>query len=278
MASFREMANQKIIKRADAEKIEFCNLHEEEGFNVPGRTDGPEDEDDESLYEHIASGGIYPSLEVRPRDAGGVLVVDGHRRRKFIGRAIDAGRIIPDKDGKFLVPIRQFEGNDVKRLARIATSNEGKKLTPLQRAHIYTGLRGMGLTTSEIAVEVKRTQSHVDQILTLANANHDVQKMVASGEVSATLAIQVQREHGEGAGAVLEAASVKAKASGKERVTAASVKPKKVTQDILDSKRYRWFVGDATKEQISHIFSKEPIEWDYVIDAYMNESGEIYEH
>lgn len=271
MASFREMTNNKVIKRADAEKIEFHNLHEEEGFNVPGRTDGPEDEDDASLYEHIASGGLYPSLEVRPREAGGVLVVDGHRRRKFIGRAIEAGRIRPDKDGKYWVPIRQFEGNDIKRLARIATSNEGKKLTPLQRCHIYTGLRGMGLSNADIAAEVKRTPSHVEQVLTLADANHDVQKMVAAGDVSATLAISVQREHGEAAGAVLAAASVKAKASGKKRVTAATVKPKKPSQDATDAAKYRYLRDQCTSEVILDLVRQGTGHWDRVICEMMEE-------
>ncbi len=241
MKSFRQMTNEGTIKRADAEKIQFKDIHVEPGFNVPGRTD-TDDEDDQSLYEHIASGGVYPQLEVRPRDGGGVYVVDGHRRHKQIGRAIDAGRLRPDKDGLYWVRVRQFEGNDVKRVARLATSQEGKALTPIGLCHVYSTLRGMGLGLDDIAAEVKRKPVHVKRILLLADSNHDVHQMVASGQVSATIAIKEVQRNGEKAGPALKVAHDKAKAMGKKKITAATLssKPKIEQNDALDAARWRW--------------------------------------
>jgi ParB family chromosome partitioning protein len=68
MKSFKQMRVDGDLVRADSEKIQFKDLHVEPGFNAPGRTD-QDDEDDESLYQYIASGGRIPELDVRPREA-----------------------------------------------------------------------------------------------------------------------------------------------------------------------------------------------------------------
>lgn len=223
MKSFRQMTDEGVIKRADSEKIEYHNLHIEPGFNAPGRTDN-DDEEDDSLYLHICAGGLIPQLEVRPREEGGVWIVDGHRRHKQIGRAIAAGNFPPNpKDKKFWITVRQFEGNDIKRTTRILTSNRAKGLTPLQLSAIYPRYRGFGMSPEEIAVEIGKSISHVKQILDLADSNSDVQKMVSAGEVSATLAIQMQRQEGENAGPKLKAAHAKIIAAGGTKVTPSAI-------------------------------------------------------
>jgi hypothetical protein len=62
------------LVRADAEKIDYRNIHIEPDFNPPGRND--EDEaDDEELFAYIVKNGVLalPQLEVRPRAEGGVM-------------------------------------------------------------------------------------------------------------------------------------------------------------------------------------------------------------
>jgi ParB family chromosome partitioning protein len=225
MASFRQMTNEGVLKRADAEKIEYCNLHVEPGFNLDGRTE-QDDEDDESLFQHICAGGYIPPLEVRPRDDGGVWIVEGHRRTKQIGRAIAAGAYPADpKDGKYWVKIVQFIGNDIKRTARLKTSNSSKKLTDLQEAEIYRRLRAFGLNVTEIAIEVNEKRSRVEQLLALVDADHGVQAAVKAGDISRTLAVAITKDHGERAGAVIANEVQKAKAAGRKRVTASAMKP-----------------------------------------------------
>lgn len=223
MASFRQMTNDKVIKRADAEKIQYKDLHVEPGFNPEGRME--DDEDGESLFQYIMSGGRVPDLETRPREDGGVWIVDGHRRHFQIGRAIAAGAPLQDKDGLVWISIKQFVGNDIDRVCRIATSNEGKKLTAIQLAEVYKRLTGFGLSTEDIAKRMTRTRSHVEQIMVLANANHDVQSAVRRGEISPSLAISATRANGERAGAVIAEEVKKARAAGKDRVTPAAMKP-----------------------------------------------------
>lgn len=223
MASFRQMTNDKVIKRADAEKIQYKDLHVEPGFNPIGRME--DDEDGESLFQFIMSGGRVPDLETRPREDGGVWIVDGHRRHFQIGRAIAAGAPLQDKDGLVWISIKQFIGNDIDRVCRIATSNEDKKLTAIQLADVYKRLTGFGLSVDEIAKRMTRTRQHVEQIMVLANANHDVQSAVRRGEISPSLAISATRDHGERAGAVIADEVKKARAAGKNRVTPAAMKP-----------------------------------------------------
>lgn len=226
MASFRQMTNAGVLKRADSEKIQHCDLHFEPGFNLPGRTE-EDDEDDESLYQHICNGGYIPPLEVRPRDDGGVWVVEGHRRTKQIGRAIAAGMFPPDpKDGKFWVKVVQFPGNDIiKRTARLLTSNTSKDVTDLQEAEVYRRLRAFDLSTTEIARECNVRRPRVDLLLSFIDADRDVQNAVNAGDISRTLAVAITKDHGEYAGAIIAAEVTKARAAGKKRVTAATMRP-----------------------------------------------------
>jgi ParB-like chromosome segregation protein Spo0J len=223
MNTFKQMIKEGVIKRADrGQHIRWEDIHIEPGFNPAGRHDA-EDEDDISLRGHIKAGGTIPPLEVRPRAEGGVWLVDGHRRYVQLGKALEEGcTTLLNKDGELRVDIVQFEGSDIDRVARIATSNSNKKLTPLQLGQVYKRLRGMKKTPDEIAAIVSKTRQHVDQMLILADANHDVQEAVAAGDISATEAVKLQRQHGDNTGEVIRKA--KDAAQGK-RVTAKLVKP-----------------------------------------------------
>lgn len=217
--SFKQLIQAGEIKRADAMKIGLDDIHEEPGFNLRDQT---EDFFDgiKQFAQYIAAGGIFPALEVRPRPGGGVLIVEGHRRRLAL-------RMARDELGAPIewVPITQFVGNDAERTARILTSAESRHLSPLEVARGYKRLAAFGKTPDEIAAMVSKTRQHVDQLLILANANTDVHQLVAAGGVSAAVAVGMVRKHGEDAGKVLGGELDKAKAAGKGKVTAGTVKP-----------------------------------------------------
>lgn len=228
--SFKQMIQAGEVKRADAMKVPLDDIHEEPGFNL--RTEGEELEASISaLALHIFGGGMVPALEVRPRPGGGVFVVDGHRRRRAYIKAREMGAPIE------YVPIVAFTGNDADRVARIITSAEGRALTPLEVARGYKRLVAFGKTEADIAAMVGKTVQHVTQLLTLANANTDVQQMVAAGGVAAATAVKVVRQHGENAGQVLQQEMGKAKAAGKAKVTAGTMKqwtpPAKVVEPLV---------------------------------------------
>lgn len=232
--SFKQMIADKEIKRADAMKAILEDLHEEPGFNE--RTEGEDLEASISeLAEFIASGGQIPSLEVRPRAEGGLWVVDGHRRRRALKKLDIEGRLPRDpKDGEAWVSIVPFTGNDADRVARIVTSNTNKQLSPLEISRVYKRLIAFGWTVDQVAKAVRKTRQHVDQMLTLSSANSDVLKMVEAGTVAPATAVEMVRKHGEGAGAVLTEELGKAKAQGKAKVTAGTMKGATVPRNLLD--------------------------------------------
>lgn len=223
MSTFKQMVNEGVIKRADAYKVRIGDIHEETGFNIR-RDDEDFQASIDELTDFIMGGGTLPPLEVRPRTEGGVWVVDGHRRRRAYLQAITRGAPIE------WIEVRQFVGNDVDRLARVMTSAEGRALKPLETAEGYKRLSAYGLAPEQIASKVNKTRQHVDQLLILANANADVQQMVADGRISATLAIDTVRKHGDKAGEFLAA-----KLQGKAKVTAGHIKPKPLPRDVVDN-------------------------------------------
>lgn len=238
--SFKQMIKEGEVRRADAMKVQLEDLHEEPGFNL--RTEGDALEASiSSLAEFVAAGGQIPPLEVRPRAEGGVWLVDGHRRRRALLKLDAEGRLprTPNKDRPEVleawVPVIAFEGSDADRVARIITSQENEKLSPLELAEGYKRLRAFGWSVEQIAAKVGKTRQHVEQVLTVGNANTDVQNLVAAGHVSATTAAQVVREHGDGAGKVLGAELVRAQASGKKRVTAGSMKGPSIPKPRLEA-------------------------------------------
>jgi len=246
MKSFKQMIRDGEVKRADAMKVRIEDIHEEPGFNL--RIDGPElRESIDALAAYIADGGIVPPLEVRPREKGGVFVVDGHRRRRAYLKIADR---IRDANGELWVSVVAFTGNDAERVARVITSAEGRSLSLLEVAEGYRRLTAFGWTPEQIARKVGKTRQHVEQALILANANSDVHRLVASGKVSATTAIEAVRKHGEKAGDVLAGAVNKAEKAGKRKATSGAVHGRALPRSVVT----------AVEKKIGGIRERIPLE------------------
>lgn len=231
--SFKQMIKDGDLKRADAMKARLEDLHEEYGFNL--RREGEDLEQSiAELAEYLHQGGTVPPLEVRPREEGGMYVVDGHRRRRAYLKLDADGKLPRDPDGNFWVPIAAFSGNDAERVLRVITSQEGRKLSQLELADGYKRLAAFGWSPEQIARKMGKTRQHVDQVLLVGNANSDVQRMIASGEVAATTAAQAVRQHGEKAGEVLVDKLRQVKAAGGNKVTPKSIRKPQVPRCILD--------------------------------------------
>lgn len=243
--SFKQMIADKEIKRADAMKVQLEDLHEEPGFNLRDLDavdpEGVSFQDGiTALAEYIAAGGTYPPLEVRPRAEGGVWLVDGHRRRLALMQLDAEGRLprTPNKDNpsklEAWISVVAFEGNDADRTARIITSQQNRRLTDLEKGNGCKRLAAFGWTPDQIAKKIGMTRQRVDQLLILANAPAAVQQMVKAGEVSGSVAVDVVRQHGDDAGKVLGGELEKAKAAGKGKVTAGTMKGPSVPRGLLD--------------------------------------------
>lgn len=229
MTTFKRMIMDKMIKRADAMKIRLEDIHEEPELNLRDETAVDDDgvsfeESIRDLAEFIGAGGTYPALEVRPREEGGVWVVDGHRRRRALLLLDAAGKLprTPTRDGakpEAWISIVPFDGNNAERTLRILTSAKNRRLNALEIARGYRQLVRFGWTTTQVAEGVHKSRTHVEQMLMLANSNTDVQRAIASGQVSASAAVGLVRQHGEQAGQAIEEAAERAQAEGKTKVT-----------------------------------------------------------
>lgn len=237
--SVRKMLESKEAKRADAVHVRYESLHVEPGFNLRQQDDELE-ASIEALTLHIINAGKYPPLEVRPRDDGGMWIVDGHRRHAAIGRALDRGAPLrSEKDGEAWIHVVLFEGNEEDRIARIITSAANKPLTPAEIAEGYKRLKAFGWTPAQIAKKVGKSAQHVQDLLALGNAPSPVRAMVKAGQVSATRAAKAARKHGDKATAVLGEQLQQAQAQGKKRITAATTDKPKPSASQLQQERAR---------------------------------------
>lgn len=246
--SIRQMLAAKVAKRADAVRVLYEEIHIEPDFNL--RLGGAElEESIEALAQHIINGGTYPPLELRVRDAGGMYIVDGHRRHAAIGLALERGAPLEDpRDGKVWIPMVLFEGNDADRTARIITSAANKPLTPLEMAEGYKRLRAFGWPPAHIAKKVGKSTEHVQQLLALGDAPNTVREMVTSGDVSASLAAKTARSlGGDKAAETLAAQVAEAKAQGASRVTPKTIGGGKTSasEARADTKRLDFLIAEG---------------------------------
>ena len=74
--SFKQMKNNGTLKRTDSGMfIKLDDIHVREGFNKRVDDERTQSADDD-LFNHLSSGKPVPPLEVRPRDEGGVWIVE----------------------------------------------------------------------------------------------------------------------------------------------------------------------------------------------------------
>lgn len=223
MSSLRELRAANLLMRADLPKIRLDQIYAEPGFN-PAETDDDYARRVDGIVNHLREGGTVPPVEVRPRDEGGMWIVDGHARIDAYRRATLAGVPLQDsKDGHVYVLATIFQGSDADRTLRLITSAEGRTLTPLQQSEVMKRLRGYGWSPSEIARKTGRSAEYISQLLALGDADSDIKTLVTTGQVSALVAAKAVRKHKGQAKAVLKEQLETVKAKGKSKVTATTV-------------------------------------------------------
>lgn len=209
-------------KRADAIRVHIDKIVTVDGFNV-------RDEDDD-LREHIASllaamvaGQPIPPVEVWVNpETGAIEMIEGHCRHRAYGQYRD---ISPDWDG--YISAVQFVGTPFQRKMRIASSNKQLKLKPVELGRLFMHARDvLGATRKEIAAEAGVSVAHVDQMILLAGGSPEVQQAIDDGQISATEAVKLIRDHGDQAPVELERRKELAAEQGKGKVTAGVVKDK----------------------------------------------------
>lgn len=164
------------------------------------------------------AGADLPALSVQVTEKG-VKIVDGQHRFIGAGYAREQGVSIPR------IECKDFVGTELERLAHQAGSNDGLAITPIQRARQYNRAKNLGHTVNEIATAFHRSVSDVESHLQLLSSGDVLLGMVESGELAASTAVTLSREHGPSAGRIATEALTKAKAAGKKKLTRSAAIP-----------------------------------------------------
>lgn len=171
----------------------------------------------EEFRDAYIAGEHVPPLTVQVTDQG-VKVIDGHHRWHGAKLAQEAGHEIR-------LECKDFVGNEADRIAFMVTSSQGRALEPLERSAAYQRLKNQGWEPAEIAKKVKRSVADVDHHLELLTVGDGLIEMVKTGEVAATTAVAMVREHGAKAETVAKTQLAKAKAGGKKKLTRSAAIP-----------------------------------------------------
>ena len=218
-------ANQKVLfsnlahVRGDVVMVSIDDIQVIDGFNVRIP--------DEALQAHILNiaqsikqhgfkqskplAGYAGKLGTRPV----LYLTDGHCRLAAARIAIEQGA--PLSEVPVYVQDKSTTEEDI--TANLILDNEGRHLTPLEKSIVCKRLVHFGWTPQRIAAHVGFTPEYVGQLLTIAGAPRSVREMIQSGACTVGVALQVMREHGEQAPAVLDGALAQARDAGKSRLT-----------------------------------------------------------
>lgn len=194
--------------------VPFEELYLEEGDNIRPLNM----EHAERMRDLWIAGADLPALSVTVTEKG-VRINDGQHRYAGAGMARESGTDIPR------IECKDFVGTELERLAHQAGSNDGLAVTPIQRAKHYNRAKNHGHSIPEIAKAFHRSVADVESHLQLLSSGDVLIGMVEAGEVAATTAVALSREHGAKAGSVATEGLAKAKAAGKKKLTKSDAMP-----------------------------------------------------
>ncbi|MGC6389683.1 ParB/RepB/Spo0J family partition protein [Ewingella sp. S1.OA.A_B6] len=191
----------------------------EELYTVEGEQGRPLNmEHAEKMRDLWIAGADLPALVVKVTEQG-VKIIDGQHRYTGAGLAIAKGINIPR------IECKDFIGSDLDELALQTGSSDSLQVTPIERATQYNKAKNRGYNVAEIAAAFHRSTGDVESYLQLLSSGDVLIGMVESGEVAATTAVALSREHGAKAGSVATEGLAKAKAAGKKKLTKSDAMP-----------------------------------------------------
>lgn len=196
----------------------------EEGFNVRDFTAKDTKEHLKTIKASIKEQGITNPGIIRMVD-GKIVLVSGHTRHQAALELEQEG----DKDIVFPVILEAKGTSEVDRQANLHVNNMSKNFAVLELSELAVRLAKIGnLNASQVAKKLHVSPAYVGSLNLLYTAPEKLKKMVRDGDVAATMAIDMIREHGgDKALALLSDAQAEASANGKGKVTRKSLPKKK---------------------------------------------------
>lgn len=213
----------KAIKGADTEQLankvvmmSLKDIHIVPGLNPRVSNTAAMKAHIEGIGKSIIANGFYADkpLAVFATKIDGKDVTalrDGHNR--YAG-AEWANKKQPGTVDKVPVIFDAEEMSKLDMIVSFHTANTGKPLGPYEQAILVIRAFEEGATKKEIAARLGCTERYIDDLGLLVKAPEEVIDMVLNDRVSATLAIEMVKTHGDKAGKKLEAAAKKLDAIG----------------------------------------------------------------
>lgn len=164
-------------------------IEEQEGFN-------PRNYEREDVAQHIRHfadaykrGEDLGALEVVVID-GVVYVREGHCRRRGRLLAISEGAVL----GRLVV--KELKGDETEGDFRILSSQNGLKLSAVERAIIYRRLINRGTSINELAIRENMTVVAVRNCLAVYDLPLSLKNSIEDGVITMTLALELFSEYG----------------------------------------------------------------------------------
>lgn len=178
--------------------IEIEKIKIRDGFNIRKQyIEIPE------LAQFIEFNGLPAPLVVDMMPDGSVCYIEqGHRRFKAIELILEKhGGSISDidlpgiKNGKIECFVNDLKVDELTRLKRQFSSNNGEKYTSLEMAELCWRMeKFFGLTQLEISRELGISRKHVSNYLILAGQTDDVKQAINTGTITPTAAVDLVRK------------------------------------------------------------------------------------
>lgn len=211
----------------------------------------------ESICESYCAGDYIPPIVVEPGENGMMKIVDGHHRYNAammaVGRGVEIKRL----------QCESFTGDKAEQWAFMIKSSQSRNLNPVERGGAYKRFESHGFTRDEIAAKVGRSRGDVDHHIAIAEMPEQVKEQVKSGEISASLALELYNKSGSEAVAV---AVDKAKSEGSKRATKKHTslwKPRIGKESVT-----RLMSAQVVEESDSDVTLKvSTADWQYIQDA-----------
>lgn len=170
-----------VLKRKDVFEIDPRQVEIENGWNP--RTDFGGHED---LKRSIIENGVIEPVTVKVVD-NRIILIDGERRIRATLAAIGEGH-----DIKSVPAILARRGiSDIEAMIVAVVKNDGKPLTPTEEAEAYRKLISWGLTQSDIAKRIGRSQAHVSQRLQFVDAAPELKTAIDKKQIKQKAARQI---------------------------------------------------------------------------------------
>ena len=210
------------VGRKDLFLIEPAKIQEKPDWNVRAQTQELNDHI-EQLALSIAEVGVQQAITVyMEKDI--IYLSDGHCRLAAVKLAIERGSEVKS------IPCRVEEryANDADRVLAMIVKNSGKPLAPLEKASVAKRLIALGWSESEIAKKTGMSKQYVGQLLQMSSMPETLKGMVKEGVVSASVALEAQKEYGKGAAEKIAAAATQQQEGAKK---------KRVTKKALEDRK-----------------------------------------